>query len=83
MGVDVLMDLGLPLGVNDAHMHAPGMQINAAIESVLLLVESSWPPWKMDAMEPAVRSVPETDRLRAFGHRHNNWERRRYLKRRP
>jgi hypothetical protein len=35
--VDVLVDPGLPLLIDDAHVHAPGVQIDAAIKSVLVL----------------------------------------------
>jgi hypothetical protein len=39
--------------IDDADMHASRMQIDAAVEFVLLCKTSSWPPWKMDAAEPA------------------------------
>jgi hypothetical protein len=38
--LDVFMDFGFPLLVDDADVHFPGMQIDAAIVLVLLIVES-------------------------------------------
>jgi hypothetical protein len=44
------------------------VHLHAAIESVLLTVESHRGlVWKMDAVEPAVWSVPETDRCEPSG----------------
>jgi hypothetical protein len=40
--------------IDDAHVHASGMQIDAAIKSVLRTVElKRGLGWKMDAVEPA------------------------------
>ena len=62
--------------VDDADVHGPGVQIDAAVESVLLCVESHHgPPWKRLAVEPAIEhSTSKVRALRALGHRHLTWD---------
>ena len=53
-----LWTLRLPVVIDNADVHAPGVQIDAAIESRAAVGRiSSWPPWKMDAVEPAVSAA--------------------------
>jgi hypothetical protein len=56
LGPHVPMQPFVPLAIENAQVHPSGMQIDAAIEFVLLVVESHHgPPWEV-ALEPLCHS---------------------------
>jgi hypothetical protein len=63
--LDVLVDEGLARCIDEADVHRSGVQIDAAIEWMLLCIESHHgPPWLGEAVEPASWLPGDTPRLK-------------------